>query len=587
VIYTESARLDAFSEADERLLVTIAGQLATAIEKARLFEAERQQRQLAEALRDTAAALISTLNFDEVLDRVLINVERVVPSDSASVMLVEASVAHTVRRRGYSKHNGTSDRHPVAELPFLRRMMETGRPLAVSDTQADPNWVDLPETRWVHSYAAAPIRSKGQVIGFLNLNSATPGFFTPAHAERLLAFADQASAAIENARLYGQIEERARELNREVIQQEQYAETVLRSIADGVYTVNRNIIVLSWSQGAEAITGYTAEEVIGRYCGDFLRHTDEAGQVLCDTDRCPFVRVWSTGKPVEPEQVFACCKDGRLVPVAVTAAPILDETGQSIGAVEVFRDVSRERELVERIKAASRAKSEFLANMSHELRTPLNSIIGFSEMLQDQLFGPLNQKQARYVDNVLTSGKHLLRLINDVLDLSKVEAGKMQLTYSEFPLARALEDSLGMFKVAASKKRLTLELSVAPEVGLIRADEVRFKQIMYNLLSNAVKFTPEEGKVTVHARVTEANGGRWAEVSVADTGIGIAPKEMERIWQEFEQVDSSYARQYEGTGLGLPLTRQLVELHGGHIWAESAGEGQGSTFTFRLPMTSA
>jgi signal transduction histidine kinase len=244
-------------------------------------------------------------------------------------------------------------------------------------------------------------------------------------------------------------------------------------------------------------------------------------------------------------------------------------------------------------EVASRAKTRFLANMSHELRTPLNAIIGFSELLEDQTFGSLDSKQNRYVSHILSSGRHLLRLINDVLDLAKVEAGHVRVELSEFDAAETLKDVQRMIKPLASGKSISLREDIEADALTIIADEPKFKQVMYNLLSNALKFTPRGGSVKVAAhRVggasafqrVEGDGSEWLQVSVSDSGVGIRGEDQERIFGEFEQIDSSVAREQTGTGLGLALTRRLVELHGGRIWVESEGEGRGSTFVFGLPM---
>ena len=239
-----------------------------------------------------------------------------------------------------------------------------------------------------------------------------------------------------------------------------------------------------------------------------------------------------------------------------------------------------------RLQEIDRLKSGFLANMSHELRTPLNAIIGFSEILTDQTFGELNAKQSKYINNILVSGRHLLQLINDVLDLSKVEAGKMELEPSRVNIKGLLENSLIMIKEKAMKLGVKLDLQISQElIDLeISADERKLKQIMFNLLSNAAKFTPAGGEIHITAQSTINNKQSSIQISVADTGIGIKPEDQERVFGEFEQVDSTFARQQQGTGLGLALTRKLVELHGGDIWVESKGEGKGSTFTFVVPI---
>ena len=234
------------------------------------------------------------------------------------------------------------------------------------------------------------------------------------------------------------------------------------------------------------------------------------------------------------------------------------------------------------LERASRFKSEFLANMSHELRTPLNSIIGFSELLEDQQFGPLNEKQERYMHNIWTSGRHLLDLINDILDLSKVEAGKIELHMETFSLREALVAALTMVRPQAVKRKISLRSEIVPEMTTVTADPLRLKQIMYNLLSNAIKFTPGGGHVTVTARLVEE---AFAEIAVTDTGVGIQAEDVPKLFQEFIQLDSFLGKEHQGTGLGLALTKRLVELHGGKIWAESLGRGQGTTFTLTLPIT--
>ncbi|GLI53485.1 sensor histidine kinase [Thermodesulfovibrio yellowstonii] len=231
-------------------------------------------------------------------------------------------------------------------------------------------------------------------------------------------------------------------------------------------------------------------------------------------------------------------------------------------------------------EAASRAKSEFLANMSHELRTPLNSIIGFTEVLQDQLFGSLNEKQLEYLKDIHESAKHLLNLINDILDLSKIEEGKMELELSEFKVSDVINTSLIMFKEKALKHGIKLDAEISQDVDIIvTADERKIKQVLFNLVSNAVKFTPEGGSVKIMAKRKED----MIEIAVEDTGIGIKKEDMERLFQPFSQLETTYTKKYEGTGLGLALSKSLVELHGGSLWCESE-YGKGSRFSFTFPV---
>ena len=251
---------------------------------------------------------------------------------------------------------------------------------------------------------------------------------------------------------------------------------------------------------------------------------------------------------------------------------------QSVLAIQNARLFREIEDKSRQIEAANRHKSEFLANMSHELRTPLNAIIGFSEVLGERMFGELNEKQAEYTDDILSSGRHLLSLINEILDLSKVEAGRMELELATFDLPLAIDNARTFVRERATKHGINLDVTVDERLGDFVGDERKIKQVLLNLLSNAVKFTPEGGRIGINAR--QADGS--VEISVSDTGIGIAPEDQATIFEEFRQVGGDYAHKKEGTGLGLTLAKKFVELHGGKIWVESE-VGKGSKFTFTLP----
>jgi signal transduction histidine kinase len=253
------------------------------------------------------------------------------------------------------------------------------------------------------------------------------------------------------------------------------------------------------------------------------------------------------------------------------------QSALAIQNARLFRELGAKSRLLE---AASRHKSEFLANMSHELRTPLNAILGFSEVLAERMFGDVNEKQAEYLQDILSSGRHLLSLINDILDLSKVEAGRLELERGRFHLPTALDNALTLVRERASRHGITLDVAVDPEISEIVADERKVKQILLNLLSNAVKFTPEGGRVGLTATAAED----VITIAISDTGVGIAAADQATIFEEFRQVGTGSQKQ-EGTGLGLTLTKKFVELHGGRIGVQSQ-LGQGSTFTFTLPVRS-
>jgi PAS domain S-box-containing protein len=375
--------------------------------------------------------------------------------------------------------------------------------------------------------------------------------------------------------------------------------SLVANIPDIVWTADANWQLLYVSDSVEKILGYTTGELIqgdGTLWLDRIHPNDfpkvqlayqtlfakeETFDVEYRTRRKDGQWIWLNNRaPSTYVRDGVRCADGLLSDI--TQRKRVEETLQ---------------QTKEAAEAANRAKSQFLASMSHELRTPLNAIIGFSEILADKTFGDLNDRQLKYSHNILNSGRHLLQLINDILDLSKVEAGKLELARSSFNVARALENVQVIVKTLACKKGLALDFDVAAAPPELFADEAKFKQIMYNLLSNAIKFTPDKGRVAVTAtRGNHPNGhgmpgskcslsGECLKVTVADTGIGIHPRDHERIFAEFEQVDSSYGRLQQGTGLGLALTKRLIELHGGHISVESEGiEGKGSRFTFMLPV---
>jgi signal transduction histidine kinase len=447
--------------------------------------------------------------------------------------------------------------------------------------------------------------------------------FTPAQIKLLETFADQAVIAIENVRLFQELQARTRELARSVGELKALGE-VGQTVSS---TLDLETVLTRIASHAVQLTG-AAGGVIYEYDEEsevfHLRGSHQIEKEFVEALRASPIHLGGgalgqaafTRTPVEvadilDEQEYRAT---RMRPVlrqlgyrSLLAVPLLREQ-QIMGGLTIFRRTPGSfppevvnllqtfatqsvlaiqnarlfREIEDKshqIEAANRHKSEFLANMSHELRTPLNAIIGFSEVLQERLFGELNEKQAEYTDDILTSGRHLLSLINEILDLSKVEAGRMELELTTFDLPLAIDNARTFVRERATKHGINLDVSIDKGLGEFKGDERKIKQILLNLLSNAVKFTPEGGRIGIQAK--QVDGA--AEISVSDTGIGIGPEDQARIFEEFRQVGGDYAHKSEGTGLGLTLAKKFVELHGGKIWVQSE-VGKGSTFTFTLPM---
>ena len=373
-------------------------------------------------------------------------------------------------------------------------------------------------------------------------------------------------------------------------------ESILETAVDGIITIDERGTIITFNSAAARIFGFSPGEAIGRNIAILMPepYHSEHDKYLRRYREGGTPRIIGIGR-----EVVGRHKDGREFPVR------LDVSEMWLEGVRYFnglvRDITVDKNLLERLRTqsdelerADRMKSEFLANMSHELRTPLNAIIGFSELLKDGLLGPLSARQQEAAGDILISGKHLVALINDILDLSKVEAGRMTLDLAPVDVAELVSASLQVIREKAMVHRVELTLDLAPDLGVAALDALRVKQILYNLLSNAVKFTPEGGSVTVRARRLLAEAvnarhprdavadGEYLEIEVADTGIGIAAEEQARLFQPFMQIDSSLARQHMGTGLGLTMIERLANLHGGTVGMESA-PGQGSRFRVWLP----
>ena len=504
------------------------------------------------------------------------------------------------------------------------RAASTRTTVHVADVLAEQGYryKDLQQLQDYRTVLAVPVLREDVLLAVVTILKTRVEPFTPKNIELITTFADQAGIAIENARLIAQLQARTGELARSVgelralgevaqaVSSTLDLETVLTTIvaravqlagAKGgvIYEFDAATRVFSRVRGAhgldedlseviraapirlgEGVAGKAAAQQVPVQVADVREGSYDVARVRAVFDRHGYRSLLGVPLLFEHQIVGVLAVWGGEPELFAQDIVDLLQTlaTQSVLAIQnarLFREIADKSQQLE---TASRHKSEFLANMSHELRTPLNAVIGFSEVLAEGMFGEVNDKQAEYLKDILESGRHLLSLINDILDLSKVEAGRMELDRAEFDLPGAIDTALLLVRERAGRKGIEVGRTIDERLGIVSADERKVKQVLLNLLSNAVKFTAEGGRIDVRA---EARDGT-VEIAVTDTGVGIAPADQDAVFEEFRQVGPS-AKRVEGTGLGLALSRKFIELHGGRIWVTSE-LGRGSTFTFTLPI---
>ena len=619
-----------FSDKQIALLNTFADQAVIAIENVRLFQELKESLEQQTATSEILGVIASSpTDVQPVLNVVAKNAARLCEANDAQISRVQGDLFGTVASFGPLP--------PTHEKRPLTRTFPAGRAIIDRETIHIPDLEAVRETEFpdarggrrpgqtpmvLRTVLATPLLREGIPIGAILIRRLEVRPFTDKQISLLKTFAAQAVIAIENVRLFQELETRTRELARSVGELKALGEVgqAVSSTLDlqtVLSTIVRHAVELSGTSGGMI---YEYDESTQEFD---LRASYRMEEELVEAYRVAPLRIGqgATGRSAAtrvPMQVVDLLNEpelgaARIRPIlarlgyqSLLAVPLLLEQ-RIMGALTVYRretggfapevvnllqtfatqsalaiqNARLFREIEDKsrqIEAANRHKSEFLANMSHELRTPLNAIIGFSEVLGERMFGELNEKQAEYTEDILSSGRHLLSLINEILDLSKVEAGRMELELANFDLPLAIDNARTFVRERATKHGINLDVTVDERLGDFVGDERKIKQILLNLLSNAVKFTPEGGRIGIHARQVDGS----VEISVSDTGIGIAPEDQAKIFEEFRQVGSDYAHKVEGTGLGLTLAKKFVELHGGKIWVKSE-VGKGSTFSFTLP----
>lgn len=514
------------------------------------------------AIADTASQSLSTEKIlNDTLDKSLevlgfdVGYIRILDPDKKT-MVGRVSKGLTALSSGSVDLADRSRRH-VADILF-----ETQKPYISPDVRKDTTFKNRTmEKQGVISAAYIPIISKKKtVLGTLAVGSRKRRKFSTEKINLLQTFGSQLGMALENAQLYDQVH-----------RGKAYIENLVENAADIILSTDLEDRILTWNRGAEITLGYSKEEVIGKHLSTLLppQRLHELAEMRAKVELDGALR---------DVEVESNKKDGTPIFLSLSVSSIADGDGRIVGFLRVAKDITEKRRYEQRLKELDKLKSDFVSNVSHELRTPLTAIKGSVDNMLDGLTGELNEKQSRYLTRIKSNADRLARLINDLLDLSRIEAG-IKLNRMNLSLPTVVKEVVESLGSVAAEKLINLEIKTADNDLTAWADPDRVAEVLTNLLGNAIKFSPTGGNVTVSLA---RSGNNWVKVSITDAGTGIRPEEANRIFDKFYQVSHPEQPKATGTGLGLPIAKALVEMHGGRIWLESQ-VGHGSVFSFTLP----
>jgi len=566
VLVVESNHPEAFAADDLEILQAAAIQTGIAIGRARLLAAERQRADEQEALRGTLADLSGQLELSTLLQSVLERAVALLKVSHGELAIYEAAKEELVVAASHrvGKRDTTGTRMKLGE-GAMGHVAQTHQPLLIPNYQVWSGRSAQYEQVEFHAVMVAPLLIGGQLVGAIAVMDKDPRRRFGADDLRLLnMFAPQAAIAIENARLFTAAQH-----------QKQYFEELVLNSPVAIVTLDVNHDVVSCNPAFESLYGYNESEVIGRNLDDLITTEATRQEAVAYTQQALLHR------PVKGISQRRR-KDGTMVDVEVLGVPVIVD-GQRVGLMALYHDITELLQARREAEAANSAKSQFLANMSHELRTPLNAIIGYSEMVQEEVEDMGEAELAEDLTKIRSAGQHLLSLINDILDLSKIEAGKMELYLESFEVRTLIDEVVTTIRPLLEKNANRFELNCNDDLGTMHADLTKLRQMLLNLLSNACKFT-ENGAVglEVRRRPRDADGAELVVFKVSDSGIGMTPEQLQQLFEAFTQAEASTSRKYGGTGLGLAITRHFCHMMGGEVNAESE-PGVGSTFTIQLP----